>query len=155
MKDKGDDRRLALEQRAGADAPDDEAARVLKADHVARLQPLDPSLWADIGLRVLRSIPENRLLATAGGVAFFALMATLNINLPHVLFFTLYPSPDIRMNYGTPVHNQTGRLFLPLNFMVGWKPTEHTVISAEFGIPIIRDFPVYTFKTQLRVGYLF
>jgi hypothetical protein len=80
---------------------------------------------------------------------------TLNINLPHNLFFTLYPSPDIRLNYGTPVHNQTGRLFLPLNFMVGWKPTEHTVISAEFGIPIIRDFPVYTFKTQLRVGYLF
>jgi hypothetical protein len=80
---------------------------------------------------------------------------TLNINLPHNLFFTLYPSPDIRLNYGAPVHNQTGRLFLPLNFMVGWKPTEHIVISAEFGIPIIRDFPVYTFKTQLRVGYLF
>ena len=80
---------------------------------------------------------------------------TLNINLPYNLFFTLYPSPDIRLNYGTPVWNQTGRLFLPLNFMVGWKPTEHTVISAEFGIPIIKDFPVYTFKTQLRVGYLF
>jgi hypothetical protein len=80
---------------------------------------------------------------------------TLNINLPHSLFFTLYPSPDIRWNYGTPVWNQTGRLFLPLNFLVGWKPTEHTVISAEFGIPIIKDFPVYTFKTQLRVGYLF
>jgi hypothetical protein len=78
---------------------------------------------------------------------------TLNINLPHNLFFTLYPSPDIRLNYGAPVW--TGRLFLPLNLMVGWKPTEHTVISAEFGIPIIRDFPVYTFKTQLRVGYLF
>jgi hypothetical protein len=27
------------------------------------------------------------------------------------------------------VWNQTGRLFLPRNFMVGWKPTEHTVIS--------------------------
>lgn len=80
---------------------------------------------------------------------------TLNINLPHDLFFTLYPSPDIRLNYGTPVWGQTGRLFLPLNFMVGWKPTEHTVISAEFGIPIIKEFPVYTFKTQLRVGYLF
>jgi hypothetical protein len=80
---------------------------------------------------------------------------TLNINLPHRLLFTLYPSPDIRWNYGTPVRNQTGRLFLPLNFMAGWKPTEHTVISAEFGIPIIRDFPVYTFKVQLRVGYLF
>jgi hypothetical protein len=80
---------------------------------------------------------------------------TLNINLPQNQFFTLYPSPDIRLNYGAPVHNQTGRLFLPLNFMIGWKPTEHTVISAEFGIPIIKDFPVYTFKTQLRVGYLF
>ena len=72
---------------------------------------------------------------------------TLNINLPHDLFFTLYPSPDIRLNYGTPVWNQTGRLFLPLNFLIGWKPTDHTVVSAEFGIPIIKDFPVYTFKT--------
>ena len=35
--------------------------------------------------------------------------------------------------------------------MIGWKPTDHTVVSAEFGIPIIRDFPVYTFKTLLRV----
>ena len=79
---------------------------------------------------------------------------TLNINLPNNLFFTLYPSPDVRLNYGTPVWGQTGRLFLPLNFMVGWKPTEHIVISAEFGIPIIKDFPVYTFKTQLRVGFV-
>jgi hypothetical protein len=69
------------------------------------------------------------------------LMPTLNINLPHNLFFTLFPSPDIRWNYGTPVYGQTGRFFLPLNFMVGWKPTPHTIISAEFGIPIIKDFP--------------
>ena len=33
---------------------------------------------------------------------------TLNINLPHNLFFTLYPSPDIRLNYGTPVHEPDG-----------------------------------------------
>jgi hypothetical protein len=92
---------------------------------------------------------------TTAGCCGRRIAPTLNINLPHSLFFTLYPSPDIRLNYGAPVHNQTGRLFLPLNFMVGWKPTEHTVISAEFGIPIIKDFPVYTFKTQLRVGYLF
>jgi hypothetical protein len=80
---------------------------------------------------------------------------TLNINLPHNLFFTLYPSPDIRLNYGTPVWGQTGRFFLPANFMIGWKPNEHAVISAEFGIPIIKDFPAYSFKTQLRIGYLF
>jgi len=83
------------------------------------------------------------------------LMPTLNINLPHDLFLTLYPSPDIRWNYGTAIYGQTGRFFLPLNFLIGWKPTAHTIVSAEFGIPIIKDFPVYTFKTQLRVGYLF
>jgi hypothetical protein len=80
---------------------------------------------------------------------------TFNLNLPNNAFFTLYPSPDIRLNYGTPVVGQTGRLFVPLNFMVGYKPTENTVISAEFGIPIIKDFPAYTFKTQLRFGYLY
>ena len=75
MNEKGDDRRLALEQGVGAGSPDAEVARVLKADHAARLQPLDPSAWADIGLHVLRSTLENRLLATAGSVAFFGLMA--------------------------------------------------------------------------------
>jgi hypothetical protein len=83
------------------------------------------------------------------------LTPTFNINLPHNTFLTLYPSPDIRWNYGTPVFGQSGRFFLPLNFMVGWKPSPHTVRSAEFGIPITKDFPAYTFKTQLRVGYLF
>ena len=93
MNEKGDDRRLALEQRAGADAPDAEAARVLKADHAARLQPLDPSLWADIGLYVLRSIPENRLLATAGGVAFFGLMAIFPALATIVSLYGLFADP--------------------------------------------------------------
>jgi len=92
MSDRGDDRRRALEQR-GADAPDDEAARVLKADHAARLQPLDPSLWADIGSRVLRSIPENRLLATAGGVAFFGLMAIFPALATIVSLYGLFADP--------------------------------------------------------------
>ena len=42
MNEKGDDRRLALEQGVGADAPDDEVARVLKADHAAGLRALRP-----------------------------------------------------------------------------------------------------------------
>ena len=41
MNDKGDDRRLALEQGVGAAAPDDEVARALKADHAAGFEPLD------------------------------------------------------------------------------------------------------------------
>jgi hypothetical protein len=74
---------------------------------------------------------------------------TLNINLPHHLFFTLFPSPDVRLNYGTPVWNQMGRLFLPANFMLGWKPTEHTVISAESAFRLSRIF----LSTLLRHNY--
>ena len=50
MNEKGDDRRLALEQGVGAAAPDAEVARALKADHAAGFEPLDSSPWADIGL---------------------------------------------------------------------------------------------------------
>ena len=93
MNNKGDDGRLALEQRAGVDAPDDEAARVLKADQATRLEPLDPSLWADIGLHVLRSIPEDRLLATAGGVAFFGLLAIFPALATIVSLYGLFADP--------------------------------------------------------------
>lgn len=39
---------------------------------------------------------------------------TFNIGLPDRWFVTLYPSNDIRINFGTPVSGQTGRLFSPL-----------------------------------------
>ena len=72
---------------------------------------------------------------------------SLNINLPHNLFFTLYPSPDIRLNYGAPVWNQTGRLFLPLNFMVGWKPTEQPLFRPSSAFRSSRIFPFTLSKT--------
>ena len=40
MNEKGDDRRLALEQGVGAAAPDAEVARALKADHAAGFETL-------------------------------------------------------------------------------------------------------------------
>ena len=93
MNDKGDDRRIALEHRAGVGAPDADAAPALMADHAARVEPLDPSPWADIGLCVLRSIPENRLLATAGGLAFFALMAIFPALATIVSLYGLFADP--------------------------------------------------------------
>jgi membrane protein len=69
MNEGGDDRRLALDRELGWVPLTPRRGR-------SRIRaPLDSSAWADIGLCVLRSILENRLLATAGGVAFFALMA--------------------------------------------------------------------------------
>jgi hypothetical protein len=80
---------------------------------------------------------------------------TLNLSLPDHWFFTFYPSEDIRVNYGDPVTGQTGRLFLPFDFMVGRKLTQDLVLSLEVSVPIIKDYPVYDFKTEVRLNMLF
>jgi membrane protein len=92
MNEKGDDRRLALEQGVVA-TPDDEVARALNANHAVGFEPLDSSAWADIGLSVLHSILEHRLLATAGGVAFFALMAIFPALATIVSLYGLFADP--------------------------------------------------------------
>ncbi len=76
---------------------------------------------------------------------------TLNIDLRDHWFVTLYPSYDIRINYGDPVPGQTGRLFLPFDAAIGRKVTEKAVIMWEIAAPIVKDYPVYNFKTELRL----
>ena len=76
---------------------------------------------------------------------------TLNIGLPDRWFVTLYPSNDIRINYGGPVSGQTGRLFLPFDVSFGRKITDRWTISLEASVPMIDDYPVYNFKTELRI----
>jgi hypothetical protein len=68
---------------------------------------------------------------------------TLNLDLGNRWFFTFYPNPDIRLNFGDPV----GRLFLPFDGMVG------RVLKSGVGVPIIKDYPVYDFKTEGRVHF--
>jgi hypothetical protein len=80
---------------------------------------------------------------------------TLNLRLPDHWFVTFYPSEDIRVNYGDPVTGQTGRLFLPFDFMVSRKLTQNLVLSLEVSVPIIKDYPVYDFKTEVRLNDLF
>jgi hypothetical protein len=75
---------------------------------------------------------------------------TLNLGLPDHWFVTFYKSPDIRVNYGDPV---TGRLFLPFDVMVGRKLTKDWVASLEVSVPMIKDYPVYDFKTEARVHF--
>jgi len=67
---------------------------------------------------------------------------TLNIGLPNRWFVTLFPSNDIRANFGDPVTGQTGRLFLPFDISVGRKATDKIVMSLEVSVPIIKDYPV-------------
>jgi len=75
-----------------------------------------------------------------------------NVGLPDRWFVTFYPSQDIRINYGDPVTGQTGRLFLPFDVRVGKKVVDNVTASLEVGIPIIKDYPVYNFKSQFRLN---
>jgi hypothetical protein len=79
----------------------------------------------------------------------------LNVSLPNRWFFILYPSADIRVNYGDPVTGQTGRLFLPFDFSVGRSLSKDFTVSLEIGVPIIKDYPVYDFKTTTRLNMKF
>ncbi len=83
------------------------------------------------------------------------LQPTFNVSLPDRWFFTFYPSADIRVNFGDPVTGQTGRLFLPFDARIGRKLTDNVALSLEVGVPIIRDYPVYNFKTEVRLNLLF
>jgi hypothetical protein len=80
---------------------------------------------------------------------------TLNIGLPNRWFVTLYPSYDIRINYGDPVSGQTGRLFLPFDAAVGRKLSDSVMMSLEVSVPIVKDYPVYNFKSELRLAVKF
>jgi Putative MetA-pathway of phenol degradation len=79
----------------------------------------------------------------------------VNFSLPERFFFTLYPSPDVRWNFGPPITGQTGRLFLPFDARIGRKFSKFLTVSLEVGVPIIKQYPVYDFTTQLRVDLKF
>jgi hypothetical protein len=78
-----------------------------------------------------------------------------SIGLPERWYVTFYPSEDIRINFGDPITGQTGRLFLPFDVRLGKKFSDNVALSLEIGIPIIRDYPVYDFKAQLRFDVTF
>jgi hypothetical protein len=76
---------------------------------------------------------------------------TLNVGLPSRWFVSLYPSNDIRINYGDPISGQTGRLFLPFDAAIGRNLTDKLMVSFEAGVPIVDAYPVYKFKAELRL----
>ena len=91
--------------------------------------------------------------SSAKTISNLQLAPTLNISLPDRWFITFYPNPDIRVNFGDSVTGQTGRLFLPFDALVGRKLTERWTTSLEVGVPIIRNYPVYDFKTEARLNF--
>jgi hypothetical protein len=80
---------------------------------------------------------------------------TFNVGLPNHWFITFYPSADIRINWGDPITGQTGRLFLPFDARIGRQLSDNASLSFELGVPIIKDYPVYNIKTQVRFNVTF
>jgi hypothetical protein len=76
----------------------------------------------------------------------------LNLGLPDYWFIAFFPSADIRVNFGDPITGQTGRLFLPFDARVGRNLTDHIALSLEVGFPIVKDYPVYNFKAEMRLN---
>ena len=113
---------------------------------------LSPGSYIEPLLRYDFSFAGNPAKRNIGNLQF---APTFNIGLPNRWFLTLYPSPDIRVNCSDPVTGQTGRLFLPLDLRIGRKITDDLVLSLEVGAPIVNDYPVYDFKTQLRMNLTF
>lgn len=79
--DPADARRLAREPGRGRDADDPAQIPV-------------PG-WRDILWRVLRAVPRDRVLATAGGVAFFTLLSTFPALATIVSVYSLFSDPGV------------------------------------------------------------
>lgn len=79
----------------------------------------------------------------------------VNFALPGRWFLTLYPSSDIRWNFGDAITGQKGRLFLPFDARIGHKFSDLFNVSLEVGVPIIKQYPVYEFMTALRFNLTF
>ena len=64
----------------------------------------------------------------------------------------LFPSPDIRWNFGAKPPGQTGRLFFPLDGEIG-KGLGKYLVSPEVSVPVVKDYPIYHYKIEARLSY--
>ena len=76
----------------------------------------------------------------------------LKIDLPDTWFVTLFPSPDVRWNFGARASGQTGRLFLPFDISSG-RNFGNLLTSLEVSVPMVKDYPVYHLKIEARLSW--
>jgi len=106
-------------------------------------------------------VPKLRYALSVGGdqsernISELQIAPTLSIGLANRWFVLLYPSFDIRFNFGDPISGQVGRLFLPFDAAVGRKISDNFTMTLELSVPVIKDFPVYELKAELRIAATF
>ena len=109
--------------------------------------------WIALAGRWDKDFAESRSTSTQVNELQFA--PVINIPLPDYWFVNLFPSTDIRYNLGDKREKDSGRWFVPLNFMIGKMLSKDIVSSIEIGVPIINDYHVYDFKVETRFGFFF
>ena len=74
---------------------------------------------------------------------------TFQMDLSKKWFVMLYPTYAIRINYGGAVPGQTGRLFLPIDGLVGYRLSDRLQVSLQAATPIVNQYPVFDLFTML------
>lgn len=73
----------------------------------------------------------------------------LNVNLPARWFVTLFPGDAIKYN------TKTEKWWVPFDVMVGRLLAPRTVGSVQVTVPIVKDYPLFDFSVEARLGFFF
>ncbi len=109
--------------------------------------------WFALAARWAKDFASARGTSTPTNELQFA--PVINIPLRNNWFIDLFPSTDIRYNLGEKRLRDTGRWFIPANFLIGKMVRKNVITSLEIGIPIVKQYKVYDFKSEFRVGIFF
>ena len=107
---------------------------------------LEPVVWYSVSFAGVSCQEEYQQPAV--GADFAAQPAGLLVR--HVLSEPGYPGELRRSG-----HRPDWAAVSSVRFQVGRKLTKNLVLSLEVGVPIIKQYPVYDFKTEVRLNLLF
>ncbi|MBI3804220.1 MAG: hypothetical protein HY282_10715 [Nitrospirae bacterium] len=85
----------------------------------------------------------------------FQFAPSLNLTLTEGWFLNFYPSSDIRYNFEAQRPGDSGKWFIPFDFLVGrkWSPT--TIGTLEVSFPLVQQYQVYDFKIEANIYFLY
>ncbi len=85
----------------------------------------------------------------------FQFAPTVNLTLAEGWFLNLYPSSDIKYNFADERAGDTGKWFIPFDFLVGRKWSESTFGTLEAAFPLVQQYQVYDLKIEANIYFLF
>lgn len=83
-------------------------------------------------------------------ISRFQFSPTVSVALPDRWFVTFFPSQDMVVDLLAG-----GKWFVPLDVSVGRNLSERVVASLEASVPVIKQFTLYDFKLEARLGFSF